>query len=480
MSGDPEGREDLTALIVHRREREPMLVDERNHRIRGASPRHTDEGDVSVVTLSCILDRGCFKVADASTRCPEPQDRRTRYLRKFRDETGTRGLGDNLGRCRLRRHTRNFRLGRPNLGRRSRRHWALGRRRITTASPDTEAQDDEYKRNTTHGTTLTTSDVAVLSDTGTVSHVTRLCVLGDFAWDVLIRTNSELLRGGDTFGEVMLTPGGSAANVAVWARRCGLDTSFVGKIGRDRFGQLADEDLRREGVHAHFVETDVHPTGSVAVFVDHTGQRSMVSGHGADFYLMPSEVPVGVISGSDHLHLTAWSFFTDPPRSAARRAARLAQQSGATVSFDPGSFQMIQEMGVEHFLATCADLDVDIVLPNKEEAQVLTGCDEPHDMARAMAKIFPGALVVLKLDADGALVLDGDAVAHIPPATNKLVDATGAGDSFAGAFLAHYLVHRSPVAAARFATRVSAWVIEHIGARPAPDSRLATLTTITS
>ena len=37
-----------------------------------------------------------------------------------------------------------------------------------------------------------------------------ICVIGDFAWDVLIRTNTELLRGGDTFGEVMLTPGGSA------------------------------------------------------------------------------------------------------------------------------------------------------------------------------------------------------------------------------------------------------------------------------
>ncbi|NDH47977.1 MAG: carbohydrate kinase family protein, partial [Acidimicrobiia bacterium] len=69
----------------------------------------------------------------------------------------------------------------------------------------------------------------------------QLCVLGDFAWDVLIRTNSELLRGGDTFGEVMLTPGGSAANVAVWASRCGTPTRFVGKIGRDRFGQLAQE-----------------------------------------------------------------------------------------------------------------------------------------------------------------------------------------------------------------------------------------------
>ena len=135
-----------------------------------------------------------------------------------------------------------------------------------------------------------------------------LCVLGDFAWDVLIRTNSELLRGGDTFGEVLLTPGGSAANVAVWASRNGLPTSFVGKIGRDRFGELAVEDLSREGVDAHFLQTEAHSTGSVAVFVDHTGQRSMVSGHGADFYLMPSELPLDIISSCRHLHLTAWSF----------------------------------------------------------------------------------------------------------------------------------------------------------------------------
>ena len=67
---------------------------------------------------------------------------------------------------------------------------------------------------------------------------TKLCVIGDFAWDVLIRTNTELLKGGDTFGEVLLMPGGSAANVAVWAARCGLPSHFIGKIGRDRFGLL--------------------------------------------------------------------------------------------------------------------------------------------------------------------------------------------------------------------------------------------------
>ncbi|MFZ9885273.1 MAG: carbohydrate kinase family protein, partial [Ilumatobacteraceae bacterium] len=93
---------------------------------------------------------------------------------------------------------------------------------------------------------------------------TSLCVVGDFAWDVLIRTNNNLLKGGDSFGEVMLTPGGSAANLAVWAKRCGLNTRFIGKIGRDRFGQLAREDLEKEKIEHHFVETDAHLTGSVA------------------------------------------------------------------------------------------------------------------------------------------------------------------------------------------------------------------------
>ncbi len=303
----------------------------------------------------------------------------------------------------------------------------------------------------------------------------HLCVIGDFAWDVLIRTNTELLRGGDTFGEVMLMPGGSAANVAVWAARAGCATSFVGKIGRDRMGQLAHENLQAEGVEAHLVETDAHLTGSVAVFVDHTGERSMVSGHGADFYLLPSELPLETLPQARHLHLTAWSFFTDPPRTAARRAARIAQEAGATLSFDPGSFQMIDEMGVDAFLAATTDLGIDIFLPNKEEGAILTGCKEPLDIARELTAIYPGALVILKLDADGALVWLDDAAHHIPPATNNLVDATGAGDSFAGGFLAHYLRGASAVDAATFATEISAWVIEHPGARPAPDARLVAL-----
>ena len=182
-----------------------------------------------------------------------------------------------------------------------------------------------------------------------------------------------------------------------------------------------------------------------------------------------------MIARSRHLHLTAWSFFTDPPRTSARVAARIAQAAGATLSFDPGSFQMIQEMGVDHFIAVTRDLGIDVFLPNKEEGEILTGLKDPEAIARDLTEIYEGSLVILKLDSDGALVwLDG--AAHlIPPATNNLVDATGAGDSFAGAFLARYLTGDTPVAAATFATGVAAWVIEHPGARPTGDDRLARL-----
>jgi len=133
-------------------------------------------------------------------------------------------------------------------------------------------------------------------------------------------------------------------------------------------------------------------------------------------------------------------------------------------------------MGVPQFLAVTQDLGINILLPNKEEGGVLTGgLTDPVEIAAALAELYPGALVMLKLDADGALVYENGTATHIPAGTNNLVDATGAGDSFAGGFLAHYLEHGDAVAAARFATTISAWVIEHLGARPEPDARLRSI-----
>jgi ribokinase len=299
-----------------------------------------------------------------------------------------------------------------------------------------------------------------------------LAVLGDFAWDVLIRTNSKLLPGGDTFGEVMYAPGGSAANAAVWARRCGMPVKFVGKIGRDRFGRLAAENLEWEDVEAHFIQTDEHRTAAVAVWIDENGQRSMVSGRGADFYLLRSELPVPLLNKAEHLHLTAWSLFTDPPRSAALLAAKTVKDSGGTISLDPASFQMIGKIGKDNCLRWMTDIKPDIFFPNLEEGQALTGESDPDKIISALTELFGNALIALKLDANGAMVRDNGNIVHIPSPANSIIDATGAGDSFAGAFLSRFLKNKDAICATRFAVEISTWVVNHISARPTPDDEL--------
>lgn len=299
-----------------------------------------------------------------------------------------------------------------------------------------------------------------------------LMVLGDFAWDVLIRTDSRLSPGGDVFGEITFAPGGSAANTAVWAARCGLDTSFIGKIGRDRLGLMAKENLEQEKITSHLVFTDAHHTASVAVWIDQDGQRSTITGQGADYYLLASELPKQKIKRAAHLHLTAWSLFSDPPRCAALTAAKTVKDSGGTVSLDPASFQMIEKIGKERCLDYFREIPIDLFFPNIDEGRLLSGEKKPQQVIHKLASLFPSAIIALKIGGDGVLILNAEEAIHVDAVVDSIIDSTGAGDSFAGAFLAKFLNGVSPVQAAVFAVKVSSWVVNHIGARPKGDQEL--------
>ncbi len=300
-----------------------------------------------------------------------------------------------------------------------------------------------------------------------------LVSVGDLAWDVLAKPDTLLLPGGDTTGRMELSPGGSAANLAVWARRLGYPSTFVGKIGTDRFGDLAAADLQDEGVETQLIRSPQHPTGVILALIDHRGQRAMLTGQGADWELLPTELPEAVISAAGHVHLTAWSLFRNPPRRAALRAAKLAEDAGATLSLDPGSFQMIQQVGRENFLAWISEVPFDIFFPNDDEARAMSGERSSEAALDWLRGHYPQALVVLKMDADGAL-LEGPLTprTHVPATPDTLVDATGAGDAFGGSFLAHYLVHGDPVKAAEVAAQVGGWVVSRFGARPEMDDGL--------
>ncbi|MCP2015030.1 sugar/nucleoside kinase (ribokinase family) [Deinococcus sp. HSC-46F16] len=300
-----------------------------------------------------------------------------------------------------------------------------------------------------------------------------LVSLGDLAWDVLAKPDTMLLPGGDTTGRLELSGGGSAANLAVWARRAGYPATFVGKVGRDRFGDLATYELRSEGVGAEVILSDEHPTGVILALIDRHGQRAMLTGQAADWELRPDELPGETLRGARHLHLTAWSLFRDPPRAAALAAATLAREGGATLSLDPGSFQMIQQLGRETFLGIVDAVPFDVIFPNADEARALTGEAEPGPALACLRERYPDALVVLKMDDEGAL-LEGPEQprVHIPATADRPVDATGAGDAFGGAFLAGWLAHGDAPRAARLAVEVGGWVVSRFGARPPADAEL--------
>lgn len=295
--------------------------------------------------------------------------------------------------------------------------------------------------------------------------------LGDLAWDVLAKPDTMLMPGGDTTGRMELSGGGSAANLAVWAVRAGYPAAFVGKVGRDRFGELATAELTAEGVQAEVIQSNEHQTGVILALIDRAGQRSMLTGQGADWELLPQELPRDVLSSARHLHLTAWSLFRDPPRTAALEAARAAKAAGATLSLDPGSFQMIGQMGREHFLSIVDDIPFDVIFPNDDEARAMSGKRQPEQALDWLRARYPQALVVLKMDAEGALLEGPDTPrAHIAATRDRLVDATGAGDAFGGAFLAGWLAHGDAVRAARGAVQAGGWVVSRFGARPPVDA----------
>jgi sugar/nucleoside kinase (ribokinase family) len=136
---------------------------------------------------------------------------------------------------------------------------------------------------------------------------------------------------------------------------------------------------------------------------------------------------------------------------------------GVPVSLDPASAGFLVELGVDRFLALVEG--VDVLLPSRDEACLLTGLPDPADAAAKLSRHVP--LVVTKQGAEGALLArSGTVHARVPaePATPR--DTTGAGDAFTGAFLAALLAGADPEKAAREGCRAGARAVEGVGGRP--------------
>ncbi|MFG3245944.1 carbohydrate kinase family protein [Streptomyces sp. NPDC048187] len=299
----------------------------------------------------------------------------------------------------------------------------------------------------------------------TVAPGGALLVVGDVVTDVVARHRGPLAAGTDTAASIRRLPGGAGANVACWAAHGGCgDVRLLGRVGTDA-AEWHERELAACGVRPLLVVDAAAPTGTVICLVD-TGaaaERTFLTDSGASLRIGPDDWSDTLLDGVGRLHLSGYLLFSEPGRALVAVALASARARGVPVSLDPASAGFLAELGVGRFLGLVEG--VDVLLPSRDEACLLTGLPDAADAAAKLSRHVP--LVIAKQGADGALVARSGAVsARVAAVAASPRDSTGAGDAFTGAFLAALLTGTEPEEAAAAGCRAGARAVERVGGRP--------------
>ncbi|MEU6630111.1 PfkB family carbohydrate kinase [Streptomyces parvus] len=291
-----------------------------------------------------------------------------------------------------------------------------------------------------------------------------LLVVGEVVTDVVARYGSALAHGTDTSARIRTLPGGAGANVACWAVRSGCaDVRLLARAGAGS-ADWHREALERAGVRAFLAVDEEVPTATVIALVDAAAERTFLTDAGAVLRLASDDFAPSMLEGVGRLHLSGYLLFAPSSRAAALLALRTAVERGVPVSVDPASAGFLGELGPKRFLEFAEGAE--LLLPNADEARLLTGLPEPDVAAAELSRWFPR--VVVTLGARGAVVAaGGEVIGRVPgTAVREPVDSTGAGDAFTGGFLAALLAGADEVTAAAEGCRAGAAAVTTVGGRP--------------
>ncbi|PRI11284.1 ribokinase [Leucobacter massiliensis] len=277
----------------------------------------------------------------------------------------------------------------------------------------------------------------------------------------------ETLLGGD----LRLLPGGKGANQAVAAARCGAATVMLGCVGRDANGAFLRERLIAAGVEVSGLAEVDRPTGAALILVTPDGENSIVVAPGANAEAGPELLERGAAALADARILV---LSLEIPAETAFAFAAAAARSGTRTVFNAAPARSIPA----EVLRSC-----DPLIVNEHEACAALGEPETEVTdfeALARRLLAAGARsVVITLGAEGAVVAEGTGggdpvVARIAAHRVRAVDTTGAGDAFVGAVACELARGAELDEAVRFATAVSAMVVQRLGAQSSVPERAET------
>jgi len=264
--------------------------------------------------------------------------------------------------------------------------------------------------------------------------------------------------------------GGSAANTIAGIAHLGGRTAYVGKVKDDQLGAIFAHDLRAIGAS---YETTLAPkssdaeTGRCIVVVTPDGERSMSTYLGWSEHLGPDDIDPDLMADAEWIYLEGYRFDGPASHAAFAKAINACKGAGGRVSVtlsDP----FCVERHRDAFRVMIRE-DVDLLFCNRAE---LMSMYQTGDFDSALAAAANDVAIVACTDSEnGAHILSGGQRWHAPAIPTDIVDATGAGDLFAGAFLWGLAEGRDLETCGRMGCVAASEVISHIGARPEADLR---------
>jgi 2-dehydro-3-deoxygluconokinase len=261
-------------------------------------------------------------------------------------------------------------------------------------------------------------------------------------------------------GERLYQPGfgGDVSNAAIAAARQGAKAAVFTALGDDAFGTEFLKLWDREGLDRSSVVT--RAGGRTGVYFISYGEEGHVFSYAragsAASVVTADELPVDQIAAARVLHVSGISQAISTTCSDAVFAAiRHARASGTLVSYDTNLRLRLWPLDRARAIIHGAVALADIALPGLDDARQLTGFDHPEEICAFYLELGC-RIVALTMGKAGTMVATLDRREVIPARPVEAVDATGAGDTFDGSFLAEWLLHKDPFRAAAYANAAAA------------------------
>lgn len=293
-----------------------------------------------------------------------------------------------------------------------------------------------------------------------------IVILGIFVADTAYRADRQPKMGETILGtSFVLGPGGKGSNQSVAAAKAGGDVTFITRLGKDAFADIARGTWAKAGVKTAITEDADSYTGAAYIFIENaTGNNAIIVAAGA-----AGRISVGDVEDRAALIGGAKVFITqlEQPIPAAKRALEIARAGGAKTILNPAPAATLDD----DILRLC-----DFVTPNESEAEGLTGLPvttvaEAEVAADALLARGVGAAIITLGD-KGALYRDRTRSVHVPViSAGAVVETTGAGDAFNGGFAVALAEGRDVVDCVRFGCATAGISVTRAGTAPAMPSR---------